>query len=661
MQIRKSDIRLIDGDVALVSMAIKEYLPNANFKLDQEKLGQNCAVIKSSNTQRSFLKLYFSNNPQIVHWHLIQMPGNKVQIEVKSDLFPQFRFFYYAIIGLLLTGSFLFFTATSSFKYNSFNFLQQFGLSSFSSFDVLITASFLIFAFIFFLRSINSIPYEIFLNQFYEISAQNNPSNEIVLQSALGFPDFIKVSLLFVLFFLITLSFTKINIYGVNKHLSHYYYIGGAIIIISILLILSFIMASQSSSATRAIFILVGLSLCVPTSIYSNAPVALSFTGDIQQRFESHFENKTIIGSDILASKYLSDYDKMILKFILKISMFYVSVSALLFLFASVFFINIINLPIRIIRDSKRFLSTQPDSAYYQALHPENSSYLFNLVIVLLWAAISIVNILGLYFSFSILERILFNKNILFESELAKMFFDNTQLTFTILMRSIFGGGITILFHRMVMLFYSIPIITIFFLVLKKNLKAIIKKHSLLKNQDGKNEKFQKHLIEKINKICEFADIRVPTIRFVDSPNIHASSQYLGFPTFKNVLVLSKGTLDELHDNDDELNVLLAHEIWHIKKHTLIRRFLCFLSDYSLFGNGFLALLQNSYKIEKEADDFAVKWLIKKHQEKSKAINSLRSLLEKAEEVNWKNALLQSTNFFFFAMFKEDSLRNKFI
>jgi len=116
-----------------------------------------------------------------------------------------------------------------------------------------------------------------------------------------------------------------------------------------------------------------------------------------------------------------------------------------------------------------------------------------------------------------------------------------------------------------------------------------------------------------------------------------------------------------LHDNDDELNALLAHEIWHIKKHTLIRRFLCFLSDYSLFGNGFLALLQNSYKIEKEADDFAVKWLIKKHQEKSKAINSLRSLLEKAEEVKWKNALLQSTNFLNFAMFKENSCRNKFI
>jgi len=74
-----------------------------------------------------------------------------------------------------------------------------------------------------------------------------------------------------------------------------------------------------------------------------------------------------------------------------------------------------------------------------------------------------------------------------------------------------------------------------------------------------------------------------------------------------------------------------------------------------------LALLQNSFQIEKDADDFAVKWLIKNHQDKNNSLSSLRSLLERIEEVNWRNLLLQSTNFLNFAMFKENSCRNKFI
>ncbi|HEC66927.1 MAG TPA: hypothetical protein ENI23_16755 [bacterium] len=147
----------------------------------------------------------------------------------------------------------------------------------------------------------------------------------------------------------------------------------------------------------------------------------------------------------------------------------------------------------------------------------------------------------------------------------------------------------------------------------------------------------------------------------MDSPNIIAETKYLGFPIFKNILIVSEGAWNELDNKEDELDILLAHEIWHIKKHTLIRRILCFLSDYSLFGNGFLALLQNSFQIEKEADDFAIKWIVKKHQDKDRAIGLLKSLLESIEVTNWKNTIFQPGVSFNFSMFKKDSCRNDFL
>lgn len=658
MPIRKSDIRLIDGNITSATEVIREYLSHVDFKVDQEKIKQNNAEIKVSNTQRSILKLYFSNSPQIVHWHLKQKSGNKVQIEVKSDLFPQFRIFYYAIIGFLLTGFSLFFTSTSSFKYKSINLLQQFDLLSFSSFNILIAVSFLVLVFIFYLKLINTAPYEVFLSRFYEILNKRNFTNEVALQSGFGFPDLLKVPLLLALFISIALLSSKLNISGINKHLPHYLFLSTLFITTFVLIILFFIMVSRPSIAIRVIFILTGFGLCVPIALFSNAPTALSYPGDIQKKFESYFEIRKI-HNDIEIPKYLQEEESIkTRKFVQKVSIFYISACVLLFLIASVFFINIIRLPIHIVKDLKRFLLAQPDSDYYQALRPENSFYLFNFVIVLLWSMISAANILGLYFSFSIFERVVFSTNFWFESELARMFYANTQITFVVLTQSKFSSSITLLFHRMIMLIYSVPMIMIFILVLGKNLKSMLERYSLLKKQSGKYERIKKHLAEKIKKICEFVDIRVPIIRVVDSPDINATTQYLGLPIFRNVLVVSKGAWDELNDKEDEFDVLLAHEIWHIKKHTLVRRILCFISDYSLFGNGFLAVLQNSYRIEKEADEFAVRWLIKNYQEKNKAVSFLRSLLERIEEVNWKNVFLQPSDAFNFSMLKEDSYRD---
>jgi Zn-dependent protease with chaperone function len=321
-------------------------------------------------------------------------------------------------------------------------------------------------------------------------------------------------------------------------------------------------------------------------------------------------------------------------------------------------FSSTIKWPIKTTRYLNKFESRNQDSYYYKALDPKNSSIIFNTTVFVLWQVIAIANIIGLFLSLSVFEKTLLGTNLLFKSTFVDQFFYNTEIIFTQILSTnykYYNGNI---FHKIIMLIFSLPALSFLFLIIRKNIKSALEGYSLLKKQSDMYGKIEKQLSEQINEVCKSANVRPPIIKVVESPDIKAETKYLGFPIFKNILIISIGAWNELHTNKDELDALLAHEIWHIKKHTLTRKLLCFLSDYSLFGNGFLALFQNSFQIEKEADDFAVKWLTKKHQDENKAISSLKSLLERIEETNWTNAFFQPSNSLNFAMFKEASYRN---
>ena len=140
-----------------------------------------------------------------------------------------------------------------------------------------------------------------------------------------------------------------------------------------------------------------------------------------------------------------------------------------------------------------------------------------------------------------------------------------------------------------------------------------------------------------------------------------AKTKYISFPWFKHILILSRDIGKNLNATEDEIEALLAHEIWHIKKHNITRTILCFLSDYSLFGNGFLTIMQNSYKIEKEADEFALRWLTKKCQDRDESVRVMKSLLEKTEEIYVTKILIQQMNSFGFLNLIDPSSKESFL
>lgn len=642
MPIRNSDIRLIDGDVTSAVEVIKEYLPNVGYRVDREKILQNCADIKAINLQQSVIKLYLTNSPQIVHWHIEKKSDEQVQIETKCDLFRKFRIFYYICLSLFLFGCSTFMILSSTYNFKSINSLALLDMYSSFGFTVLMAFLFFATAVFFYMRSISTFPYENFINQFYEILIQKGFTNKNDIHVGHSFPDMWKVLFLIGLFFSVTLFFLEIDP-SIFKHTFLSVFLFGALTAMGLLIILLFMMNSRPSTKARMSFALSGFSLCIPIVFYNSPPFILSVTGNINYLFEK-------INT--------AGYSQQFMQFG---SVIYIITIIVIFVIAGASLVNSIQLPIRLVMQIDKFSATNPNSHYHQSLLPENTFFIFNLLVVLLWGIFWTVKILSLYIAFSIFEKTIFGLNYLFDFKLAILFFENTKIVFMVLLQSKIGISATLLFHRMVMLIYSIPMIIFLFLILRKNLQSLIAEHFLISKQSNKHETIKKQLIGKTRKICKYAGIRLPIIRVIDSKDINAETKYVGFPIFKNILTVSKGAWDELNDQKDELDILLAHEIWHIKKHTFARRILCFLSDYSLFGNGFLALLQNSFQIEREADDFAVKWIVKKHQDENMAVDLLKSLLERIEENNLINAIFQTSSSLNFAMLKEGDCRSDFL
>ena len=87
------------------------------------------------------------------------------------------------------------------------------------------------------------------------------------------------------------------------------------------------------------------------------------------------------------------------------------------------------------------------------------------------------------------------------------------------------------------------------------------------------------------------------------------------------VLWLPEKTLERLAWKN--LIAILAHEMYHIKKHNFLFSILCELSEWTLFGKGFLVFSLNTHKIEYEADAFAVKYLETNNLSKDSLIEGL--------------------------------------
>lgn len=190
-----------------------------------------------------------------------------------------------------------------------------------------------------------------------------------------------------------------------------------------------------------------------------------------------------------------------------------------------------------------------------------------------------------------------------------------------ILLALLFNFSKMMLADRIMLSMFSLPIISFWLLLGYRKAKEAVYFIRLKNNSPASGG-----IVDKLNAICVFAGIDKPFIVVDKEDSIAANVKFI-FP-FGIFIRLTQRAMDEL--DGDELEALLAHEIFHVKKHGLAFSVMNFLSEWTLFGGGFLTLSQNSKEMEYDADRFALQWLSQNRKDR----NILVSLLDKVSIVN---------------------------
>ncbi len=254
------------------------------------------------------------------------------------------------------------------------------------------------------------------------------------------------------------------------------------------------------------------------------------------------------------------------------------------------------------------------DALAYRNLSKDN--FIFAVIVFLFWLLFTIGIVIGMVFCFGILEYVLLGNNRLFHFGLIsftlkelKVLFDFIALRF-----SFFSSD---LFFKLIFFIYLLPVLFVIVMQISINLRRFAVTRSILRDC-GSYSKIDNIL----KKIAMRSNIEVPGHCITEEPGISVKSLYVGIPYKKNFILINKGALDKL--NEEELTGILAHEIYHVKKHTFIFRGLNLLSDWTLMGKGFLVNVLNPIKMEFEADDFAVCWLKEQGIERGNYIRALK-------------------------------------
>lgn len=661
---RNSSIQLIDGNIAATVEAATEFLTSTGYKTDCQKITKDNAYIKGSNLQRGILKLYISNSPQIIHWRIKQISAEQLQIESEFEHFGHFELIHHVCLfcslccfsfGFSMQQSHFFYQFISSYCFGGL-FINKWLYFLFYAFSLIISVG--LVAKVVVVNNKN-----FFLGEFYKTLFKKGLKNKIDIQTDIGIRGAWKSIILFFGFTVATMIIAGSPLTFIKESPTMAIFLGGLILVAIILSALVLQIVLNPFTAEKSIFLLMGLIICTSLTLHSNVPSLLSVSDKFSQVVAKMREIERITASSSGAMAEWETFKKQsnkmeeMKKNFGAVFIGYFGVWLLLFGFIICFYIVMFNVPIDMLKSQRRFEFGGKESIYIQSLQPENTSYVLNILILFLWITISLAFLFGFYCTSTVFERTILGFNFIFKSEFGIAFFENTKAMLE-MFGHIIGGAYSPLFHRLFMLLYSLPVIALFILVLQKRIESTLTGYCMLQKLSGRHHEITSQLSEKVGGICRFANVLPPTVLVLNSSDINAETRYLGFPVFKNILTISKGTWGELSVNEDELDVLLAHEVWHIKKHTLARRMLCLLSDYSLFGNGFLALFQNSYRIEKEADAFAVKWVMAKYQDAGRAMHSLKSLLERREEINWRNRMFRPGSSLSFGMLRNDSYRN---
>lgn len=216
--------------------------------------------------------------------------------------------------------------------------------------------------------------------------------------------------------------------------------------------------------------------------------------------------------------------------------------------------------------------------SYTQYESSERGSYIkhFDISIYVHWFLFALINIFGLLNSFGFIIFLIFDYEIFLLGKIASNFY--------------FYYGNNGLFV------FSLPVIVTFFYALFREFSYGV---------TSATYPASRRAFEKMREVSDFANIGPVDLMIQESGPAMCFVRH--HPFSYPIIVMTKRAIDTL--TAQELSAVLAHEIWHVKKHSMRYAILNWFSKTSLFGNGFHTLAISTMEYEFEADAFAVQYL----------------------------------------------------
>jgi len=601
-----AEIRTINISQEKALKAVKAYITNQDMTIEREVLcDDNVLQIISSNKNDSCIKSWLKGNPQIVEWLIIAMNGFETRIEARFGLHKKYWIWFFSIFLTLIffTGLFII-----KFKLASKNF-HLFGRPEIMYDAILyaIYSSFLVILNLFFISKSKEIKHDEYLNNFnasLNYRHENCNSNKIV-------SNVIAPHIIYVIFIcIVSISFYFFEEWkqssAVFEYPSSIVFITFVFIMIAFLLMLFFAFISPYLQ-NRLAFALIGIVVVIPLLLFYFVPFIISYSiyyadlfGDklnIQYAIENN-SNSIILG-ELLSWKNFPA-NKYYVLFIFSIFIIYLCI----------FFIltNVQTLG-RNVLNWKNTLFSKGNKTYHTlAIDSGNYRKNFSISIFLIWFFLSIV----LYYqAFSIIGIFWYSitgSQILFLTEVTMPFCIITTTSVCFLLSPFIKITYAIIFARILLFLYCIPFLWISYKLFKKNLLEFIKNMRKIRNCLLNSQKLEFRINDKIKAISNSFNLKTPGIILTKSKLPMISTKYIGIPYFRSYIFISEGCFKL---KGTELEGLLAHEIYHIKSHTILWHFLNFFSKYTFFGTGFLSVTLNSYLWELEADYNAALWVYK--------------------------------------------------
>lgn len=589
MKHKGADIRILDISKDELLNLIEDFISTNNMETNRDDIVNGCTKIIAINHVGSYFWIWWNNIPQVFKWSLTKLEDNKTRIELHIDLTTKFRRIYWLCLAPTMPLLLLSFYISETCSYVC---------SPIWSYIYFVSAlGFCVFLWRMFQTKRFKELKELFWSS---IDNYLDDSGNVTLieERDTVFPEVFNV---------LIYSIVGLFLYGCINLFMKSGSFGAALICILVSFIGFLRLYGQykyPEFGLRLNFSVICTATIIPVGFLYLCPgVYYAFVAPWVAVLQE-------IGGTIFQL----------------FALVYLSCSVLLF-----FIIN----PMKIARGvnryrSKYYKNLNNMSVFYKASQLTRYKRHFSFVIFFQWIILSIFIINGVFYTFSVIEFAIIKNNIIFDNDIGKSFYNGLLMCADDLFSASISDTIKIAFIYFAIFIYSIPLFWMFFMLISKRVRGYLNGIKDL-NRSLTNDEDSLKLNIIVSEIALQLSMRSPQIVIFDSKNLNIESCFLGFPFFKSYIRLTKGIIKTL--DKTKIEGLIAHEMYHIKHHTLKWYLLNLLSDYTLFGAGYLAATTDSFSNELQADDFAIKWLKKKNGHTSEFIDGLQMIALSAENI----------------------------